>query len=76
MILSPARQAHPGNLLLPTLTLLFHIKSNHFHPKMRLITHNILKCNKKGVKNGYPLKIEITEGGAAHIVSNCAAPAK
>eukprot|EP00924_Labyrinthula_sp_SR-Ha-C_P015439 snap_masked-scaffold_84-processed-gene-0.9-mRNA-1 protein AED:0.40 eAED:0.40 QI:0/-1/0/1/-1/1/1/0/130 len=28
---------------------------------MRLITHNMLVCNKKGVKNGYPLKIEIEE---------------
>ena len=25
---------------------------------MRLITHNMLKCNVKGVENGYPLKIE------------------
>ena len=25
---------------------------------MRLITHNMLRCNVKGVKNGYPLKIE------------------
>lgn len=25
---------------------------------MRLIAHNMLKCNKKGVSNGYPLKIE------------------
>ena len=39
---------------------------------MRLITHNILKCNKKGVKNGFPLKIEVSQGGAAHIVSRLA----
>eukprot|EP00271_Cylindrocystis_brebissonii_P015544 TRINITY_DN38465_c0_g1_i1.p1 TRINITY_DN38465_c0_g1~~TRINITY_DN38465_c0_g1_i1.p1 ORF type:complete len:123 (+),score=24.00 TRINITY_DN38465_c0_g1_i1:295-663(+) len=25
---------------------------------MRLLTHNLLTCNIKGVKNGYPLKIE------------------
>jgi multifunctional methyltransferase subunit TRM112 len=25
---------------------------------MRLITHNMLKCNVKGVENGYPLLIE------------------
>lgn len=25
---------------------------------MRLITHNMLQCNAKGVTNGYPLKIE------------------
>jgi multifunctional methyltransferase subunit TRM112 len=25
---------------------------------MRLITHNMLKCNVRGVENGYPLKIE------------------
>lgn len=24
---------------------------------MRLITHNMLKCNIRGVENGYPLKI-------------------
>ena len=24
---------------------------------MRLLTHNLLQCNKKGVKNGFPLKI-------------------
>jgi multifunctional methyltransferase subunit TRM112 len=27
---------------------------------MRLITHNMLQCNAKGVTNGYPLKIEST----------------
>lgn len=26
--------------------------------KMRLITHNMLQCNIRGVVNGYPLKIE------------------
>ena len=26
--------------------------------KMKLFTHNLLVCNKKGVKDGYPLKIE------------------
>lgn len=26
---------------------------------MRLLTHNMLKCNAKGVKNGYPLQIEV-----------------
>ena len=26
---------------------------------MRLLTHNMLKCNKKGVTAGYPLRIEI-----------------
>jgi multifunctional methyltransferase subunit TRM112 len=26
---------------------------------MRLITHNMLKCNVKGVENGYPLRIEV-----------------
>ncbi len=34
---------------------------NH-HPlfldNMRLITHNMLKCNIRGVEDGYPLKIE------------------
>jgi multifunctional methyltransferase subunit TRM112 len=25
---------------------------------MRLITHNMLRCNAKGVENGYPLMIE------------------
>ena len=25
---------------------------------MRLMTHNMLKCNVKGVENGYPLLIE------------------
>lgn len=25
---------------------------------MRLITHNLLKCNVKGVESGYPLVIE------------------
>mmetsp|Transcript_61850 Transcript_61850/g.109853 ORF Transcript_61850/g.109853 Transcript_61850/m.109853 type:complete len:137 (+) Transcript_61850:37-447(+) len=25
---------------------------------MRLLTHNLLQCNKKGVKNGYPLAIQ------------------
>ncbi|RLN96843.1 hypothetical protein BBJ28_00017956 [Nothophytophthora sp. Chile5] len=25
---------------------------------MRLITHNLLMCNKKGVDNGFPLRIE------------------
>ncbi len=29
--------------------------------EMRLITHNMLKCNVKGVGNGYPLKIEADE---------------
>ena len=28
---------------------------------MRLITHNMLKCNIRGVENGYPLKIEAEE---------------
>ena len=28
---------------------------------MRLLTHNMLKCNVKGVMNGYPLNIEATE---------------
>jgi hypothetical protein len=26
---------------------------------MRLITHNMLKCNIKSVNNGYPLVIEV-----------------
>ena len=26
---------------------------------MRLLTHNMLKCNKKGVTQGYPLQIEV-----------------
>mmetsp|Transcript_84383 Transcript_84383/g.192318 ORF Transcript_84383/g.192318 Transcript_84383/m.192318 type:complete len:132 (+) Transcript_84383:55-450(+) len=30
---------------------------------MRLLTHNLLVCNKKGVKNGFPLKI------VAHVVT-------
>ena len=25
---------------------------------MRLITHNMLKCNVRGVQKGYPLRIE------------------
>lgn len=28
---------------------------------MRLITHNMLICNKKGVTNGFPLRIEAEE---------------
>jgi len=28
---------------------------------MRLITHNMLKCNVRGVEKGYPLKIEAVE---------------
>lgn len=28
---------------------------------MRLITHNMLKCNVRGVEKGYPLKIEALE---------------
>jgi multifunctional methyltransferase subunit TRM112 len=28
---------------------------------MRLITHNMLKCNVKGVENGYPLVIQAEE---------------
>ena len=28
---------------------------------MRLITHNMLQCNIKGVKNGFPLGIEAGE---------------
>ncbi|DAZ95131.1 TPA: hypothetical protein N0F65_009762 [Lagenidium giganteum] len=28
---------------------------------MRLITHNVLMCNKKGVQNGFPLRIEADE---------------
>ena len=28
---------------------------------MKLLTHNILMCNVKGVKNGYPLKVEATK---------------
>jgi multifunctional methyltransferase subunit TRM112 len=28
---------------------------------MKLLTHNFLACNVKGVKNGYPLKIEATQ---------------
>jgi multifunctional methyltransferase subunit TRM112 len=28
---------------------------------MRLVIHNMLKCNIKGVENGYPLKIESTQ---------------
>lgn len=28
---------------------------------MRLITHNMLMCNKKGVANGFPLRIEAAE---------------
>lgn len=30
---------------------------------MRLLTHNLMRCNIKGVENGYPLRIEpsITE---------------
>ena len=28
---------------------------------MRLITHNMLKCNVKGVENGYPLEIQAEE---------------
>jgi len=27
--------------------------------KMRLLTHNMLKSHVKGVKNGYPLTIEV-----------------
>ena len=27
--------------------------------KMRLLTHNMLKSHVKGVKNGYPLAIEV-----------------
>eukprot|EP00897_Mesotaenium_endlicherianum_P000746 jgi/Mesen1/10672/ME000009S10455 len=28
---------------------------------MRLLTHNMLTCNIKGVTKGYPLKIEVTK---------------
>jgi multifunctional methyltransferase subunit TRM112 len=28
---------------------------------MRLITHNMLVCNKKGVENGFPLRIDAVE---------------
>eukprot|EP00475_Leptophrys_vorax_P031123 TRINITY_DN47075_c0_g1_i1.p1 TRINITY_DN47075_c0_g1~~TRINITY_DN47075_c0_g1_i1.p1 ORF type:complete len:123 (-),score=17.44 TRINITY_DN47075_c0_g1_i1:470-838(-) len=28
---------------------------------MKLLTHNMLQCTVKGVKNGYPLKIEAVE---------------
>eukprot|EP00941_MAST-03F_sp_MAST-3F-sp1_P003013 g3013.t1 len=28
---------------------------------MRLFSHNLLKCNIRGVEEGYPLKIEATE---------------
>jgi len=28
---------------------------------MKLLTHNMLTCNVKGVKNGYPLRIEAKE---------------
>jgi hypothetical protein len=28
---------------------------------MKLLTHNFLACNVKGVKNGFPFKIEATE---------------
>lgn len=31
------------------------------NPTMRLITHNMLMCNKKGVANGFPLRIEAEE---------------
>lgn len=31
-----------------------------FHKKMRLLTHNMLTSHVKGVKNGYPLGIEVT----------------
>ena len=30
-----------------------------FHKKMRLLTHNMLTSHVKGVKNGYPLGIEV-----------------
>lgn len=29
--------------------------------EMKLMTHNMLKCNIKGVKNGFPFKIEASE---------------
>jgi hypothetical protein len=29
--------------------------------RMRLITHNMLQCNVRGVTNGYPLKIEAVD---------------
>ena len=28
---------------------------------MKLLTHNFLACNVKGVKNGFPLKLEATQ---------------
>ena len=28
---------------------------------LQLLTHNLLQCNIKGVKNGYPLRIEVVE---------------
>ena len=43
---------------------------------MRLITHNMLKCNVKGVTNGFPLKIEVEKSEVqetdfnAHFVKN------
>lgn len=29
--------------------------------KMRLVTHNMLRCNVKGVESGYPLRIEAVD---------------
>ena len=31
---------------------------------MRLLTHNMLRCNAKGVTSGYPLQIEIARDPA------------
>jgi hypothetical protein len=53
LILDP----HPLNPLLNTHTHTHSSLSNH-PAIMRLITHNMLKSNIKGVSNGFPLRIE------------------
>ena len=45
--------ARSNYLLSPLVVYESSLTSN-----MRLITHNMLKCNIKGVENGYPLRIE------------------
>jgi multifunctional methyltransferase subunit TRM112 len=46
-------------LFAPSVYLLTHVTT--FESTMRLITHNMLQCNAKGVTNGYPLRIECSK---------------
>ena len=39
------------------------VKTKVVASRMRLLTHNMLKCNIRGVEKGYPLRIEAEESG-------------